>query len=233
MQEKRNKIIIIILTILIIISSVIAIYFYIKNKETNELLLFTEKNCEDKISNISKQLKQENAENTTNEVAKFVPFDSTKIKNGYKDTVYEENIIEYSEYFELHLREGKVYIEFNKKFEGWPEAVNYIEINKEIELTGFDKKIVSCNIGKTNYQEIGAVILLFLMEDGTVEYISYYNALFKNSLKSNGKIQGLENIVRFANGNSKLTNKEGEFFDSSIFAIKNNGDVYVIDDMIK
>ena len=68
--------------------------------------------------------------------------------------------------------------------------------NKKEEITGFNGKVKSIY-----YYQVGqdvspeSLAILFLMEDGKLEYISYADALQTTNLSSRGEIKGLYSIT--------------------------------------
>ena len=87
----------------------------------------------------------------------------------------------------------------------------------------FNKKVVDmaeCGFG----QSIDNETLFFIMEDGTVEYMPIATAVKNNSIKSYGKLEGVNDIISIKNvsagapnGGGWVTtiafNKDGKFYD--------------------
>jgi hypothetical protein len=232
MHDTRNKVIISILSILFVIATVAAIVLFIKNKESNETLVITEQEYKKKIDSLVNESEiNEEATKTENattekvveknvEVAKFVPFDSSKVLNGDSGATYTET--QSGNTGILKIKNGKPYIYLKENLSN-----SYVK-GKEYEITGFSKKVVYCFDGLTGQSQSGSM-LLFLMEDGTVEYIMIDNIKSTNSLKSQGKIAGLESIVRIQAGSVNF----GESGAAAIFAINNKGESYDIANKLK
>lgn len=64
------------------------------------------------------------------------------------------------------------------------------------EITNFDKDVVDIII-YSDGMDIGSYTLLYLMSDGTVEYTPLYDALRNQTFKSYGRLEGIEDVVRF------------------------------------
>lgn len=232
MHDTRNKVIISILSVLFVIATVAAIVLFIKNKESNETLVITEQEYKKKIDSLVNESKiNEEAtktESTTTEkvveknveVAKFVPFDGSKVLNGNSGATYTET--QSGNTGILQIKNGKPYIYLKENLSN-----SYVQ-GQEYEITGFSKKVVYCFDGITGQSSSGSM-LLFLMEDGSVEYIMIDNIKNTNSLKSQGKIAGLESIVRIQAGAIKI----GESGAATIFAINNKGEAYDIAKQLK
>lgn len=101
--------------------------------------------------------------------------------------------------FDVILEDSKVYFKLTNKekiksYSITDSTINRVE-NKKEEITGFNGKVK-----KVYFYEVGQAVMpdslaiLFLMEDGKIEYISYVDALQTNDLRSRGEIAGLYNI---------------------------------------
>lgn len=73
-----------------------------------------------------------------------------------------------------------------------------ISENYRCDIDGFSGEIIDISVENLGVQEVErGLVILCLMKDGTVEY--YYpikDALINNNFKSNGKIQGVSEIVK-------------------------------------
>ena len=107
---------------------------------------------------------------------------------------------------------------------------------KKYNITGFTKNIESTFIGETG-QDIHGTKLVYLMEDGTVEYTSlfvkktdasgntWYDMNFESqAFKSNGAVSGVSDIV-------KLYNADG-LDGRTVLAVKKDGSYYDIGKII-
>ena len=68
--------------------------------------------------------------------------------------------------------------------------------NRQLAHITFDQPIADIALGESG-QTVGGDVLLFLMQDGTVEYMPIVKALAENRFESYGKMGGLTDIVKF------------------------------------
>lgn len=77
---------------------------------------------------------------------------------------------------------------------------NNLEKTERFEITGIDvNRIVDVFVGGFG-NGMGNETMLFLMEDGTVEYMPIMKAYKEKNYRSHGKIPGVENVIKFMNG---------------------------------
>ena len=111
----------------------------------------------------------------------------------------ENSAINHIDGFDVILEDSKVYFKLTdkekiKSYSITNSSINRVE-NKKEEITGFNGKVK-----KVYFYQVGQAVMpdslaiLFLMEDGKIEYISYVDALQTNNLKSRGEIAGIYNI---------------------------------------
>ncbi len=84
-------------------------------------------------------------------------------------------------------------------------------------------KVVDVKIALFGQGVCGRESLLYLMEDGTIEYTNIEEALKSGRANSEGAIPGVENVVRFYTI---------ELGGSSVFAQRADGDFYDLDDYL-
>jgi len=150
-----------------------------------------EKNTNDTSETSSKKQTLEEA-NVTNKVNKT---------GLIGDITYEieNSAINHIDGFDVILEDSKVYFKLTdkekiKSYSITNSTINRVE-NKREEITGFNGKVK-----KVYFYQVGqdimpnSLAILFLMEDGKIEYISYVDALQTKNLKSRGEISGLYNI---------------------------------------
>lgn len=114
-----------------------------------------------------------------------------------------ENFFLYRDFFGIDItifKNGKV--EFSTEYDN-SQFVKYEIVEKESdvkikkhfasEITGFDKKVIDVEIGCYG-QTLPFVYVVFLMEDGTLEYATIEN-LVKNSAVE-GRVENVNNIQR-------------------------------------
>lgn len=102
------------------------------------------------------------------------------------------------------------------------------EASKEIQISNFDKEISSIYILGFGH-EVGRETLLFLMKDGTVEYMPIAKALKEQEFKSYGMLPDVEKVSLISQGN--CVPEFGGWAD--IFAIKDDGSFYILGEILK
>ncbi len=95
----------------------------------------------------------------------------------------------------------------------------------EYNINNFSGKVVDMYVNGIGQDATGSVAL-FLLEDGTIEYIPLYKALQNNDIRSYGKVNGVENIIKFysVSATGKNENSVGGF--QTILAQKEDGTFY-------
>ena len=111
----------------------------------------------------------------------------------------EDSATKHIDGFDVIVEDSKAYFKLldKKKVESYSIIKSSIkrEENKKEEITGFSGKIK-----KVYFYQVGqdvtsnSLAILFLMEDGKIEYISYTDALQTTNLQSRGEIKGIYNI---------------------------------------
>lgn len=236
---KKNTAVIIIIVLLIIFGIVFYLYYANTSKK---LLDETLKHAEEtmKLNSEISELKEklENQENnqseekqTNNETKKDVKFDSSKMKSDSTNIRYEEKIDigPTSAGLEIEIKDGKPFLTTNVENDSYkfffPEVKEKVE-NKEI--TGFNQ-----NVKKVYYAYMGngdpCPIILFLMEDGSVEFLDSSKMLKNEQYKSQGKIKELSNIVKFIHVDAQELDENGEGMGGWITVVAINEDGYSFD----
>lgn len=101
----------------------------------------------------------------------------------------------------VEIDNGKAYVTVDSKnemlqsFGGIVDLKNVKDVTDR-EITGFSAKPVEVFYGQFGHEVIDEVIL-FLMNDGTVEYINTADLLNNSDYKSQGKKENLSNVVKF------------------------------------
>lgn len=229
-MEKHKSVYIGAFTIVVIGVAIFAIYLgsEIKNlknelndsKASNNVVSTEASTYADQSSAVSNNVQVKEVEKIV-EKGVFVPFDETKKKF---DTTLSYNIIRNPVLgCVINLdSKGKVYLNI-----GAAEAKEYspnmkAPTNTDIEITGFSKKVVDVFVGMYG-NGIDYPIILFLMEDGTVEYLNSKDAFENNKFVSAGKISGVENIVRIEQAGAY---EEGSGGYRTVIAIDKDGYYY-------
>ena len=166
-------------------------------KEEKEEIAETSNNIEESENNTT--------EDTVAQVKELGHFNPSKGKNIEPGVTYETDafIDIYNISVNLSLNEKnqvEVLVYDNGKESDPENFVKSMKRKKDVPeiMTGFSGKVEEIEIAEMG-QEISNSYFLFLMEDGSVEYISIVDLLDTSNLASRGKLKGLENIVRVKN----------------------------------
>lgn len=232
-SEKKQNIILGMMIFLFVIFIAIIVAWALGYISINKSNVTSSENAE------TKNVMSNEATNNTNktqveikEVEKgvFVPFDGSKCKNPVEsDTVYTPVA---SNLLGIHAEciNGEVYMykSFDstfteEQFVSYIGNINMPEYGSKKKVEGFDKEVVDVLVPRTG-NGIYYPLVLFLMEDGTVEYMKSGECISSGNLKTAGKVEGLSNIVRLVEI-SRYGNNGGGY---SAAAITADGDFYDI-----
>ncbi len=203
--KRRSIITLILLVIVLIVICLVAYFLFNSNRVTKELedAKNTISSNITKINELTDQIKKNDelaAELAKKEIGKFVPFDGKKCLNSEEGMKYTLGTI-LNEFANITIKDGKVYVEFTDKFEeqflNESNPLNLVTSN-QYEIKGFSKNVVDVNIYSVGHS-IGQTVMLFLMEDGTIE-ASPLARIRLDGVKTFGKIKGVEKVVRIING---------------------------------
>ncbi|MBR5408784.1 hypothetical protein IK112_02435 [Candidatus Saccharibacteria bacterium] len=83
----------------------------------------------------------------------------------------------------------------------WSYISNFYNIStdlteRELKTISFNQPVIDLTIGETG-QDVNGDVLLFLLADGSVEYMPIVDALEKHSLKSYGQLAGVADVIKF------------------------------------
>lgn len=174
----------------------------------------TVSDLQEKINKVSETINSsgnttnsENSNNTDATSSKNKTLEEANVTNNVNktgligETTYEigNSATNHLDGFDVILEDSKVYFKLTNKekiksYSITDSTINRVE-NKKEEITGFNGKVK-----KVYFYQVGQAIMpdslaiLFLMEDGKIEYISYVDALQTNDLRSRGEIAGIYNI---------------------------------------
>ena len=152
-----------------------------------------------------------------------------KIKSNGVEYTETEEINKNNYGIKIEINNGKAYITTNVNDELYKSIfTNATPLNKK-EITGFKTNIISsyhANIGNG----INAPIILFIMENGTVEYINTTDVIQNKKYVSNGILEGIKDIVKFASVDVKEIEGGGYI---SVVAIDKNGYSYDINEILQ
>ena len=129
----------------------------------------------------------------------------------------------------IEIEEGKVYVSTDAKNSQYQTLFPNIAEVKKQEITGFSAKPKSFEYAVFG-QDINPPVILFLLEDGTLEYVKSLEMLQNATYGSKGKIGELTNIVDFAY--VSVHENAGGGFKSTV-AIDKEGFYYDLHELIK
>lgn len=154
------------------------------------------------------------------------------VVNNQQDTYYNEyDKINTISYYGPEQQEA-LYYDIECKTEECLLTNN--KIKSTIIISGFSGKIKDFFYAKFG-QAGGSEQLLFLMTDGSVEYMPIYDAFKNNNIKSYGKIEGLKNIVDFHQVSSSSYSNDGTLNGrgADVLAEDTNGNYYDLNYYLK
>lgn len=209
----------------------------------------TVSNLQGKIDSISETInpnsssKTENLKNSNETSSKKETLEEANITNKVNktgligETTYEieDTAIKHLEGFDVILENSKVYFQLTdkekiKNYSITDSNINRVE-NKKEEITGFNGKVK-----KVYFYQVGQAVspdslaILFLMEDGKIEYISYVDALQTTNLSSRGEIAGIYNISEIYSASAcEWVDKTGGSGWKSCIAKDSNNNYYSLE----
>ena len=129
------------------------------------------------------------------------------------------------------LGDAYIYLGYGKdKSEIRVTKYYYDNNNREEYTMHFNKNVV--DIHMTTYEaDTNLNTILFLLEDGSVEYMFAETAIENDNYVTQGKIAGLENIVKFYKGTA--CEKGTPICNRTSFAQSLNGKIYNVYDYIR
>ena len=245
-MESRNKVIIAILVIAVIVAGVMATYYGIGARNTDAKIA----DLENKLDEANKQVETTKAElaksnSKINDVKEALGVsEETTTSNDSKNTSIKYGVVDFSNGKCLNpensntkytpQRDSKLGYDITaildksgKKVILSISADKAKEYSSEYktgiskEITNFSKKVV--NVFVESLQGYQTEYVLFLMEDGTVEYMKVVDAVKNDSFKSLGAINGVSDVVDIVRGSSGVL---------TIFGITSTGDYYDIGRLI-
>lgn len=216
---KKSTVVILVIILLVICG--IAFYLYqvdVSKKQLEKELQTTEDIWKLQTENAELKEKLENqvanksdvADNTQNKTD--VKFDSNKMKSDSTNVRYEEETewIPNSGGLKIEIKEGKPFLTTDIEDEQY--KFYFSEVKEQVknkEITGFKSKVKD-----VYYAYMGngdpAPMILFLIEDGTVEFVDSLKMLTNEKYESQGKIKELSNIVKFVHLNAQEFDENGE-----------------------
>lgn len=216
---KKSSVAILVIVLIIIFG--VAFYLYhvdVSKKQLAETLKNAEEvwklnskiaELEDKLAN---QTDNQNITEENTQGKKDVKFDSSKMKSDSTNVSYEETTdwTPSSAGLEIEIKDGKPYLSTDTENEQYEFLFSTVkEPLKNKEITGFKQ-----DVKEVYYAYMGngdmCPIILFLMEDGSVEFVDSNKMLKNKQYGSKGKIKELSNIVKFVHLNAQEFDENGE-----------------------
>ncbi len=227
---KRNSILIAIFVITTIIASCLAVFFGIKSNSQRSDLESKIENLNSQISSLKSENNTvdnteqasndtNNSNNTQEKVEEKIVYkyerpviDTNKCLNPIDGSKYSVSRgIEYN-YLDCSceiISNGKAKLTFNNisSLEDKGFVINNNIKEKSVldsfstEITNFSSDVIDAYFGHMGHG-IGKESILFIMKDGSVEYIPIKDALENNTIKSYGKILDVNGVVEIINGSS-------------------------------
>ncbi len=222
---KKSTVIIIVIALLIIWGLVFYLYnINVSKKQLNENLKHAEEimNLNSKISELEEKLEKQSNKN--------VIFDSSKMKSDSTSVIYKENNKNLgSSGLEIEIKDGKPYLSTDIENEQYKFLFSEVTepINNQ-EITGFKldvKEVYYAFLGNGDMRPV----ILFLMEDGTVEFANSSKMLQNKKYQTQGKIEELSNIVKFVNLDANDVDENGELLGGFITVAAIDEDGYAFD----
>ncbi len=195
---------------------------------------------QNQVNYLENQIAEPKIENTVpepvveKESTNTPPFAMEKLKVAVPDATYEiadEAIVTPLKNcgITIEIEEGKVYLSTDATNTQYQTLFPNITEVKKQEITGFTAKPKSFQYAVFG-QNINPPVILFLMEDGTLEYVKSLEMLQSATYGSKGKIGELANIVDF-DYVSVHENAGGSFI--STVAIDKEGFYYDLHELIE
>lgn len=161
------------------------------------------------------------------ENAKFNPKKMKTMEEGLVYKEYDEDMGKFG--LEIEIKDGKPYLSVDEKDEDFilffPEAGTPV---KDKELEGFNSNVVD-----VYYAFIGngdmVPLILFLMEDESVEYIPSDKMINNEKYESFGKIESLSNVIKFQNVTVNEIDEDGNGLGGYISAVAIDDEGYAYD----
>lgn len=214
MKSKISKIVIVVVILLLVVACV---FFLIQQNQLKKQISQKDTLLQAKESELEKAnktisvLQYQNGSsqngtslgngNTSQTTSyQFIPLDTSKMLNGKTGANYQVAIENEELGIQLVLQEeGTVTLTFTD--EDVLEDITQnskVTVGKEIHLTGFSTKVKDFLCIPNEEEQ--KTLLIFLVEDGTLEYISLQSIVEEGKFTSLGKIIEIKNVVKLMSG---------------------------------
>lgn len=216
---KKSSVAILVVILLIIFGVVFYLYHVdVSKKQLQQTLDTAEKEMElnSKISELEEKIanQENNSKDIKNEDKsnKDIKFDSNKMKSDSTNVRYEETTdwVPNSSGLEIEIKDGKPFLTTDIENEQYKFLFSEVKNQvKDKEIIGFKSKVK-----EVYYAYMGngdpCPVVLFLMEDGSVEFSDSSKMLKNKKYESQGKIKELSNIVKFVHLDAQEFDENGE-----------------------
>ena len=229
-NEKKQNIILGLMIFLFVIFISIIIAWALGYISINKANTETSKKGEIEVNETEESSKDEEK---VEEVRKgvFVPFNASKCKNPRPNNAKYFINTPNCRGICVECIDGEAYM-FKQFFGDFSEEdfknrygdINLPDCFEKKKVEGFDKKVVDTFISIASIDETLYPMILFLMEDGTVEYMKSGKCISTGNLKTAGKVKGVSDVVRIVGG-SVATDYGGGY---TVMAITSSGEFYDI-----
>ena len=223
-MNGRNLFLKIMLVIIAILLVILIVFFAISIINNKNIIQQNNNNFESNLKHNEEKtqenvLKQDNFNNIGFTNSKCINTNNTyTIKETYNGISLELS------------NNGNVYVSFFLNEEDIKSfGYDKIKLNSEKkEITGFSSKVIDIYLGTVIGQVVDYPIMLFLTEDGKVEYVNSKDVLENSNLVCKGTIPELNSIVRINSvystfGYSQIAIKDdGTYLDIQQILSKNN-----------
>lgn len=196
------KKIVVAIIIIFIVALAVAVYLYnvkVSKKQVEENLNLAKEVWEQKVI----ELEDNELDN--------VHFDSNKMKSDSTMIVYEESNLDLgSSGLKIEIVDGKPYLSTDVKNNQYEFLFSEVtEPIENMEITGFNQSVRDVYFAFMGNGDMPPYIL-FLMEDGSVEFINSRKMLNGKKYESQGKIEEISNIIKFTHLDANEVDEKGE-----------------------
>lgn len=251
-KKKKGKVLIIVLIIIILIIGCIVGRYFIKGKDNQnttknevkeESKKETKKEPEEK-EEVKEETKQEKPlseyeHNVTADAFDNSTFDQTKIldaeRKGYSYELYnKQGLISMAVTVDSQNNKGLITIDWGIYHRQLGNGYQSYSNIQNISVENFKGKVLR-GYGGGLGQGVGYELAIFVMEDGTVEYVTtqqIFSALKNESgtINSSGQIPGISGVAYIRGANSNAPQSTGS---GTLLAIRPDGSFFDLDFHIK
>lgn len=249
-MDNKKSVFLVGIVIGVLVGAIVGLSIYTIADQMNDKDKSSEKNKKQTSETTKDDTKKEDVEpieDKTLVTFDLSKFDGSLVINGdssvaYTNDAYEtsnEKLSIGSRNMYADLNDDKKSVDFEVKWDNYSN--NGVKDDAKVykyTIANFDRKIRKVYVGSWG-QAIGKETIIYLMEDGTVEYTPITYKVVQEAikspdtytLKSYGKINDVKDIVVIANGNGHNTQSAGSWH--SLFAVKADGTFYDISKILE